>query len=99
MANIKAITVQLAHDHADELKTTADGLAIGITIGTVLGWLPHIAALLTIAWTAIRIWETDTVQRWLGRTKTVTVTTTAVMNPAVVETIKQEVKDGMEGRL
>jgi hypothetical protein len=29
--------------------------------------LPSIAAAFTIVWTIIRIWETDTVQRWLGR--------------------------------
>jgi hypothetical protein len=29
--------------------------------------LPSIAALFTILWTGIRIWETDTVQRILGR--------------------------------
>jgi len=30
--------------------------------------LPSVAALFTILWTGIRIWETDTVQRMLGRT-------------------------------
>jgi hypothetical protein len=29
--------------------------------------LPAVAALFTIVWTAIRIWETETVQGWLGK--------------------------------
>jgi hypothetical protein len=29
--------------------------------------LPSIAALFTIVWTAIRIYETRTVQEWLGK--------------------------------
>jgi hypothetical protein len=31
-------------------------------VGTLAGLLPALAAVLTIIWTAIRIWETDTVQ-------------------------------------
>lgn len=31
--------------------------------------LPAVAAILTILWTAIRIYETDTVQRLLGKKK------------------------------
>jgi FtsH-binding integral membrane protein len=31
------------------------------------GLLPAIAALFTIIWTGIRIYETNTVQRWLGK--------------------------------
>ena len=50
----------------DQLKTVADSAAITITIGAVVEWLPAIAALVSIIWTGIRIYETDTVQRWLG---------------------------------
>ena len=31
--------------------------------------LPSIAAIFTIVWTVIRIWETETVQNLFGRTK------------------------------
>jgi len=37
-------------------------LAAGSTaVATLAGWLPSAAALLTILYTAIRIWESDTV--------------------------------------
>lgn len=49
------------------VKLAADGLSFGVLAGTLANVLPSIAALMTIAWTAIRIWETDTVQRWIGR--------------------------------
>jgi peptidoglycan biosynthesis protein MviN/MurJ (putative lipid II flippase) len=52
---------------SEHSKTTADIISVGVTVGTVLSWLPHIAALLTILWTAIRIYETPTVQRVLGK--------------------------------
>jgi hypothetical protein len=52
---------------SEHSKTTADYIAAGVTVGTILSWLPHIAALLTILWTAIRIYETSTVQRIFGK--------------------------------
>ncbi|MGZ8311713.1 MAG: hypothetical protein ACXWUP_09085 [Allosphingosinicella sp.] len=48
-------------------KPFGDAVSIGVAIATVAEWLPAVAALLTIVWTAIRIWETRTVQRRLGR--------------------------------
>ncbi len=44
-------------------KHVIDAAAAGVTVATVLSWLPHIAAVFTIVWTAIRIWETETVQK------------------------------------
>ena len=41
-------------------KATGDVAAVGVT---VLSWLPAAAAILTIVWTAVRIYETDTVQK------------------------------------
>lgn len=55
---------------SEHAKTGGDVIAAGVTIGTVLSWLPHIAAGLTILWTAIRIYETETVQsliNWMKR--------------------------------
>jgi len=48
-------------------KYAVDALAAVTTLGTLVNALPAIAALLTIIWTAIRIIETRTVQRLLGR--------------------------------
>lgn len=44
-----------------------DVLSIGVLLGWLVAALPAIATLLTVIWTAIRIYETDTVQRWLGK--------------------------------
>lgn len=49
------------------VKMSADITSVGIAVGTLAQVLPHVAALLTILWTLIRIWETATVQRLLGR--------------------------------
>lgn len=49
---------------AEPVKVTADIAAAGVSIGALIQWLPPIAALFTIVWTAIRIWETETVKRW-----------------------------------
>jgi hypothetical protein len=47
----------------DEVKTIADGVAISGGVATLAGYLPDIAALCTIVWLSIRIWESDTVQK------------------------------------
>lgn len=44
----------------------ADSTSIAIILGTVADSLPPIAALVSIIWFIIRIYETDTVQRMLG---------------------------------
>ena len=46
----------------DETKHILDFASIFTAIGTVLQWLPYLAALFTIIWTGIRIYETATVQ-------------------------------------
>lgn len=50
-------------------KHLLDALSIAALLGTLVSWLPAIAALLTIVWTAIRIAETATVRGWFGREK------------------------------
>jgi hypothetical protein len=50
-------------------KHFIDALSILTAVATLTSYLPHIAAILTIVWTGIRIYETDTVQRWFGRKK------------------------------
>jgi hypothetical protein len=55
---------------ADEhVKQIGEALSIITVVGTLANLLPAIAAILTIVWTAIRIWETDTVQMIFGRKK------------------------------
>ena len=55
--------------HMDEAaKHIVDVLSIATVIGTLADMLPSIAAAFTIVWTGIRIWETDTVKKWTGRT-------------------------------
>lgn len=59
----------MAH-HVDEgVKVVGDALSVATVIGTLAQWLPSIAALFTIIWTGFRIYETDTVQGWLGKKK------------------------------
>lgn len=55
-------------DQHDTLKHIVDAASVVTVVGTLVDMLPSIAALFTIVWTAIRIYETDTVQGWLGRT-------------------------------
>jgi hypothetical protein len=56
--------------HTDEsVKQVGDAISIITVVGTLAELLPAIAAILTIMWTAIRIWETDTVQCMFRRNK------------------------------
>jgi DMSO reductase anchor subunit len=52
----------------NDIKTMTDGAAVVMGLGGFLGWMTPVVALiggvLTIVWMVIRIWETDTVQRW-----------------------------------
>lgn len=51
----------------EQVKAAVDVVAIGTAVATLTAWLPPIAALFTIIWTSIRIWETDTVKKWTRR--------------------------------
>jgi hypothetical protein len=51
----------------ESTKTLVDGLSVVTVVGTLGDLLPPMAALFTIIWTVIRIYETKTVQRLLGR--------------------------------
>jgi hypothetical protein len=44
-------------------------MSLVTVIGTLVQLLPAIAALFTIVWTSIRIYETATVQKLLGKEK------------------------------
>ena len=57
-------------DHLTEgTKHVLDGLSIVTVLGALVDILPAIAALFTIVWTGIRIYETKTVQGWINRAK------------------------------
>jgi hypothetical protein len=51
----------------EQTKQIVDGLSLASVIGALMAWLPPLAALLSIIWTLIRIWETETVQGWVKR--------------------------------
>lgn len=51
----------------ESVATIGDVVSVTLVIGTLAQWLPSVAALLSIGWTTIRIFETKTVQGWLGR--------------------------------
>jgi hypothetical protein len=53
----------------EQVKQIGDAVSILTVVGTLAELLPAIAAILTIVWTAIRIWETDTVQCMFRRNK------------------------------
>ena len=57
----------MKHEDIETLKAGADALSVVTVIGTLINVLPSIAAIFTIVWTGIRIWETDTVRKLLGR--------------------------------
>ena len=56
-------------EHVSEpAKHVVDALSILTVLGTLVEFLPAIAALLSIVWSLLRIYESKTVQRWLGKT-------------------------------
>lgn len=59
---------RLFHDMNDEtFKHIGDAVSFSVVLGTLAAWLPAIAALFSIVWTGVRIYETNTVQRWLKK--------------------------------
>ena len=52
----------------ESTKQVVDAVSVFTVVGTLGDLLPPMAALFTLVWTAIRIYETKTVQRMLGRT-------------------------------
>lgn len=56
-------------DVDEGMKQVIDIISITTVFGTLMGALPSIAALLSIAWSALRIYETKTVQKFISRVK------------------------------
>jgi hypothetical protein len=53
--------------YSDTTKHLVDAASVVTVVGTITQYLPAVAALFTIVWTLIRIWETNTVQSFFGR--------------------------------
>jgi hypothetical protein len=55
-------------DHLSEnTKHIIDFASVATVLGTLMDWLPAVAALLSIIWTLLRIYESKTVQGLLGK--------------------------------
>ena len=54
-------------NHHETVKHAIDALSVVTVLGTLMNFLPNIAAVFTIVWTGIRIYETKTVQGWLKK--------------------------------
>jgi len=57
----------MKNEVAESVKPLVDVLSIATVLGTLADMLPSVAAIFTIIWTSLRIWETDTVRGWTGR--------------------------------
>jgi hypothetical protein len=53
----------------EEAKVAVDALAVTTTVSTLMGWIPAVAAALSIIWTVIRIFETETIQNLIHKKK------------------------------
>ena len=54
-------------DISESTKHIIDVASVATVLGTLVEMLPSVAALFTIIWTCIRIYETKTVQGLLGK--------------------------------
>jgi len=55
------------HETTETMKHAGDAISAFVVVGAIVNWLPPVAALLTIIWTLIRIFESNTVQAMLRR--------------------------------
>lgn len=51
----------------DELKTGVDIVSLSVVGASLLEWIPAMSALVSLIWVCIRIYETQTVRRWLKK--------------------------------
>ena len=68
-ALIYLLTNQQGIDMVETTKEVLDVAAASTAVLSMAAWLPPTASILTILWLGIRIYESDTVQSLLGRTK------------------------------
>lgn len=55
------------HPIAEVAKVVGDVISVTTLLATLAQFLPVVASVFTIVWTGIRIYETQTVQRWIAR--------------------------------
>ena len=53
----------------EQATLVTDALSLATVVGTLVDVLPALAAIFTIVWTSIRIWETKTVQNLIKKLK------------------------------
>jgi hypothetical protein len=53
----------MAINVSETTKHAVDAASLFTVLGTLVDFLPAVAAAFTIVWTLIRIWETETVQK------------------------------------
>lgn len=56
-----------SHMATEGTKQVVDAVSVLTVVGTIGEVLPPLAALFTLVWTGIRIYETETVQKMLGK--------------------------------
>ena len=54
----------------EQIKVCGDVLSVSCVSATLMQVLPPMAALLTVLWTIVRLYETKTVQKILGKERT-----------------------------
>jgi formate dehydrogenase maturation protein FdhE len=59
--------LEMVNHLSDQTKHMVDTLSVGALVATFFNILPQATALLTFIWVAIRLYETKTVQRLLGK--------------------------------
>jgi len=55
---------------SETTKHAVDAASLFTVLGTLVDFLPAVAAAFTIVWTLIRIWETETVQKIVRKKET-----------------------------
>jgi hypothetical protein len=55
---------------SESTKHAVDLLSVATVLGTLVDFLPAVAAAFTIVWTLIRIWETETVRKIFRKKET-----------------------------
>ena len=54
-------------DIPEAVKVAGDVLSFSTLLATIVNLLPTAASFLTVIWLLLRIYEMDTIQRWLGK--------------------------------
>lgn len=55
----------MSHHLPDQAKHVIDGLSVVTALAALAAWLPPLAALASLVWSVIRIFETETVRSWV----------------------------------